>query len=60
MRMPAHIGMDSDWEAELVVFAVEVVEVISPQILNVSRINPPMRIRRFLDEHHWWQVLQSC
>lgn len=42
MWMPAHVGMDRNGEAEVVVFAVEVVEVISPQVFDVSGIDPPM------------------
>ena len=50
MRVSADVGVDGDREAEFVVFSIEKVEMISPQVLNVSRVDPTMRIRRFLDE----------
>ena len=48
--MAAHIGMDSHREAEFIVIPVEVVEMISPEIFNVSRVDPAMRVGRLLDE----------
>lgn len=56
--MPSHIRMDRHREAELVVLSVEVVEVVAPQVLHISRIHPPVRVRRFLDEHHRWKIVQ--
>ena len=50
MGVPADVGVDGDGEAEFIVFSMEKVEMISPQVLNVSRVDPAMRVRRFLDE----------
>jgi hypothetical protein len=36
---------------------VEIIEVIPPNIFNISRIHPPMAIGTVLDEHHWRQVV---
>ena len=56
--MPAHVRMDRDGEAKLVVLAVEVVEVVAPQVLHVARVDPPVRVRCLLDKHHRRQVVQ--
>ena len=56
--MAAHVWMDRHSKAKLVLVAIEVIELISPQVFNVSRIDPPMRIGSFLDEHHRWQIIQ--
>lgn len=53
-----HVWVDGHGEAEGVVLAVEVVEVVHPQPLNATRIDPAMRVGRFLDEHHGWQVIK--
>ena len=45
------------YEDELVILSIEVVEVISPQILCVSRVHETMTVWRGLDEHVWWKVL---
>lgn len=34
------------------VFAVEVVKVISPQIFNISRVDPAVAVGGVFDEHH--------
>ena len=50
MRVSANVGVDGDGEAEFVVFSIEIVEMISPQVLNVARVDPAMRVWRLLDE----------
>lgn len=45
------------YKYEFIVFPVEVVEVISPEVLDISRIYETMAVRRGFDEHHGWQVL---
>ena len=42
MWVTADIGMNSDWKAEIVIFPVEVIEMVPPQILHIPRINPAM------------------
>jgi hypothetical protein len=44
----------STYEDEFVIFPVEVVEVISPKILNISCINETVAIWSGLDKHHRW------
>lgn len=45
------------YKDELVVFAVEVVEMVPPEVLGISRIHEAMAVLRSLDEHMRWQVL---
>ncbi len=40
--MPTDIGMYCDRKAEVIIFSVEIIEVISPQIFDVSWIHPSM------------------
>ena len=47
------------YEDELIVFAVEVIEVISPQVFSVSRIDKAMAVWRGFDKHVRWQILVS-
>lgn len=56
--MASNIGMYCDREAELVLLSVEVIEVVSPEVFNITRIHPAMRIGCFLDEHHRREVVQ--
>ena len=58
VRMSRHIRMHSHSEAELIFFAVEIVKVIPPQVFHIPRIYPSVRVRRFLNEHHRWQIIQ--
>lgn len=60
MGMAANIRMDRHWKAEVIIFAVEVVEMISPQIFDVLRVDPAMRVRSFFDEHYLWFRDQLC
>lgn len=50
--------MYCDGEDELVVFAVKVVEVVSPDILDVPRVYEAVAVGRRFDEHHGWQIVQ--
>ena len=52
MRMTANVRMDGYWIDEVVVFTVEVVELIDPEFFNIFRVDPAVAIGRFLDEHH--------
>lgn len=42
--------MNGDRKAELIIFPVEVVEVVSPQVLDISRVDPAMGVGRLLNE----------
>jgi hypothetical protein len=37
--------------------SVEVIEVVSPKILDISRIHPSMTVGGILDEHHRRQAV---
>lgn len=58
MWMTADVRMDSYREAKIVVFSIEEIEMISPQILDVLWIHPAVRIGSFLDEHHWRKIVE--
>ena len=45
------------YEDELVMLPVEVIEVVSPKILDISRIHPSMTVGGILDEHHRRQAV---
>lgn len=57
MRPPTNIRMNRNREYKLIILPVEIIEVIPPNILNISRIHKPMTIRRALDEHHRRQII---
>lgn len=52
MRPSRNIWMDSNREDKLIILAVEVIEMVAPDILHVPRVDKAMAIRRVLDEHH--------
>lgn len=52
MRMPTYIWMHRHWEHKLVILAVEVVELVHPQLLYIPRVDPSMTVGSLLDEHH--------
>ncbi len=54
MWMPADIGMDRYWKAEVIVLSIEEVKVVPPKILNILWIDPAMRVWCLLNEHHGW------
>lgn len=49
--------MDRDREDKLIILAVEVVEVVAPDILHVACIHKAVAVGRLLDEHHRGQVI---
>lgn len=57
MRSPRNIRMDCNRKDKLIVLAIEIVEMISPDILNIPCIHEPMAVRRCFDEHHGRQVI---
>lgn len=57
MRSSARIGMNRHRKDELIVFAVEVIEVVSPHVFNVSRVDEAVTVGNVLAEHEWWEVI---
>jgi hypothetical protein len=64
MRPARNIWMASDREdADLAririvrKLPVKIIEVIPPNVFNISRIYPPMAIGTVLDEHHRWEII---
>ena len=58
MRMAADVRMDGHWEAKVVVFPVEKIEMISPQVFNVLWIHPAVGVGSLFDKHHGREVVQ--
>ena len=56
--MTAHVRMNGHRIAKVIVFPVEIIEVVPPEVLDVLRVHPAVRVGRFLDEHHRWQVIE--
>ena len=54
----ADVGMDGHRKAKVVVFSVEIIKVVTPQIFHVARIDPSVAVGHFLDEHHWRKIIQ--
>jgi hypothetical protein len=56
--MASNIWMYRDGETKLIFFPVEVVEVVSPEIFDITRVHPAMGVGRLFDEHHRRKVIQ--
>ena len=57
--MSTNIWVNGDREYEaLLLFPVMKLELIHPQLLNISRVDPAVTVRRFLNEHHRRQVVK--
>jgi hypothetical protein len=54
-----HLIYVHTYKDELVVFAIEIIEMIFPQVFGVPRIDKTMTVWRSLDEHVWWQILKQ-
>lgn len=52
MRSPRNIRVDSNGEDKLIILAVEVVKMVTPDIFHVARVDITMAVGRVLDEHH--------
>lgn len=64
MRSARNIWMASDREdtdlARIRIvgkLAVEVIEVIPPNILDISRVHPAVAVGTVFDEHHRWKII---
>lgn len=44
MRVSADIRMDRDWIYELFLFTIEVVKVVTPQVFDISWVDPTMAV----------------
>ena len=54
----AHVGVDRHRVDGVVVLAVDPVELVEPELLDVARVDEAVAVRRRLDEHHRRQVVQ--
>ena len=62
MRSARDIGMNCDGKDTNLIWvvrhvSVEVIEVISPKVFDISRVDPSMAVGRIFDEHHWRQAV---
>ena len=58
LRTAGHIRMDGHGEDGVIHFPVNPVELISPYVLEVPRIDETVGVGCLLDEHHWRQVIE--
>ena len=49
--MPGNIGVDGHRKNKVVMFSVEIVEMITPQVFHVPGVDPSVRVGSFLYEH---------
>src|SRR5918993_5306762 len=54
---PGDIGVDGDGEDRVVVLAVDPVELVAPDLLQVPRVDEAVAVGRLLDEHHRRQIV---
>ena len=57
LRVPAHVGVDRQREDGVVHLAVDPVELVHPDLLEVARVDEAVAVRRRLDEHHRREVV---
>jgi hypothetical protein len=57
MRSSRNIRMYGHWKHEFIVFSVEVVEVVHPDLLDIPWVDPSMTVRTVLHEHHRRQIV---
>lgn len=41
------------------VLSIKVVKVVSPQVFDVSRVDPAVTVGAVFDEHHGWKAVSS-
>jgi hypothetical protein len=58
LRTPGNIRVHGNGKDEFVIFAVAVIELITPKVLDISRVHKAVAVGRILDEHHGWQVIE--
>ncbi len=57
--MTAHVRMNGHSKYEVVLLPIVVVELVHPQLLDISRVDPAVGIGRLLDEHHRRQIVSG-
>src|ERR1700722_3136606 len=57
LRATTHVRMDGEAERRIVHLAVDPVELLAPQVLDVARIDKAVTVRGFFDEHHRRQIV---
>ena len=58
LRPAAHVGVDRHGEDRVVVLAVDPVERVHPDLLELPRVDEAVAVRRGLDEHHRREVVE--
>src|SRR5262245_37570546 len=58
LRAPGHVGMDRDRERRVVHLAIDPVELVTPDLFEVPRVDEAVAIGRGFDEHHWREIVE--
>src|SRR5699024_8928725 len=58
LRAARDIGVQGDGEDRVIVLAVDPIELVAPKIFNITRADKAVAVRRGLDEHHWWKIIE--
>src|SRR5215213_5972751 len=58
LRPAAHVWVDGQAVRCVVHLAIDPVELVAPQLLDVARVDEAVGVRRALDEHHRRQVVE--
>ena len=58
VRVTSDVRVYRDGKAEIVFLSVKEVKVIPPEIFYIAWVHPTMGIRRLLDEHHRWEIVE--
>lgn len=57
LRSSTNIGVNGDRKYCKIIFSINPVKLISPEVFDISRIHKAMTVWSGLDEHHWWKVV---
>lgn len=52
-------GENADLIRIIGVLSIKVVKVVSPQVFDVSRVDPAVTVGAVFDEHHGWKAVSS-
>lgn len=55
----ARDGENADLIRIIGVLSIKVVKVVSPQVFDVSRVDPAVTVGAVFDEHHGWKAVSS-
>src|SRR5262249_48565474 len=58
LRPAGHVRMDRHREDRIVVLAVDPIELVAPDLLEIARVHEPMAVGRRFDEHHGRQIVE--